>query len=562
VHETFEPIERIDYRDRFGYGDTHGCAMTPTAEQMLAIEDICASISDAKFKTHLLHGITGSGKTEVYIKAIDRALELGGDVIMLVPELTLTPQTVGRIRSGLAVDGSKVLVWHSGLSEGERRDAWMALSNGDAKVVIGARSAVFAPLKNVKLIVVDEEHETTYKQSDTPRYHARDVAVYRAKLNGAVCVLGSATPSLESLFNAQNKKYQLNALTSRVDSSTLPTVEVVDMCQERSHGIISARLHELMADRLAKKEQTILFLNRRGYATLVFCGQCNYVAQCPRCDISLTYHRDRHGMLCHLCGYVEPLPERCPTCGNRGIMHRGVGSQKLEKFATESFPEARMARIDSDTMANKNSFKRVLGDFREGKLDVLIGTQMIAKGLDFPNVSLVGIIDIDGTINFPDFRSAERAFQLIVQVSGRAGRGDKPGHVIVQTRNPQSYVIQLAREHRVGEFVSRELKNRAEFMYPPHRHIIRITLTCGDEDTAKANSMELQSRVRQLLPFAEVKDPAPAVLARINEKFRYAIVVFSTRPSQDGAKIADGINAFKHPKTLDIAIDVDPTDLI
>jgi primosomal protein N' (replication factor Y) len=267
-------------------------------------------------------------------------------------------------------------------------------------------------------------------------------------------------------------------------------------------------------------------------------------------------------MLCHLCGYEEPLPERCPICGNHGIIQRGVGSQKLEKLTKEHFPGARMARIDSDTMASKNSFKHVLNDFRKGKIDILIGTQMIAKGLDFPNVSLVGIIDIDGMMNFPDFRSAERSFQLIVQVSGRAGRGDKPGHVIVQTRNPQSNIIQLAKEHRFQDFISRELANRSEFMYPPHRHMIRIVLACDNENIAKASSAELQNRIKQRASSAEVRESAPAVLTKINEKFRYTIVIFSSKPSQDGAQIAEIVRTFKHPKALDVTIDVDPMDLV
>jgi primosomal protein N' (replication factor Y) len=558
--EVFEPISRVDYRDTFGYG-MKSRSITLTEEQVHAVSDICNSLSNSKFKTHLLHGITGSGKTEVYIKAIDYALKLGGDVIMLVPELALTPQTVGKIRSGLVTNDCRAVIWHSGLSEGERRDAWLALSNGNARIVIGARSAIFAPLKNVKLIVVDEEHESTYKQSETPRYHARDVAVYRAKLNGAVCVLGSATPSLESLLNAQRGKYQLNTLKNRVDNRMLPAVEVVDMRSENPRSVISSTLHTLMGERLSKGEQIILFLNRRGYATIVLCKRCNYVAQCPRCSISLTYHRNRHGMLCHLCNYEEPLPEFCPICGNRDIAQRGLGAEKLEQVTAEQFPEARIARIDSDTMGRDN-FKRVLGDFRIGKIDILIGTQMIAKGLDFPNVSLVGIVDIDGAINFPDFRSAERAFQLIVQVSGRAGRGDKLGNVIVQTKNPQSHVIQLAKEHRFQDFIALELANRAEFMYPPHRRMIRIVLACANEVTTKTYCTALQNHVKRHCPNADIRPATPAILAKISEKFRYAIVIFPAQPFRNGVQLAEAMRTFKRPKSVDITVDVDPMDLV
>jgi primosomal protein N' (replication factor Y) len=416
-------------------------------------------------------------------------------------------------------------------------------------------------MKNVKLIIVDEEHESTYKQSETPRYHARDVAVYRAKLNNAVCILGSATPSLESILNAQNGKYQLNVLKNRIDGRMLPSIEIIDMRGENSQNITSTTLHTLIGERLDRKEQVILFLNRRGYATIVLCRRCNYVAQCPRCNISLTYHRDRHGMLCHLCNYEEPLPKFCPICGNRDIIQRGLGSQKLEHITAEQFPGARMARVDSDTM-NRDGFRRILGDFRIGKIDILIGTQMIAKGLDFPNVSLVGIIDIDGVINFPDFRSAERAFQLIVQVSGRAGRGDKLGNVIVQTKNPQSHVIQLAKTHRFQDFISLELMNRAEFMYPPHRHITRIVLSCANESTVKACSIELQNHVKRHCQGTEVRPATPAIMARISEKFRYAIIIFPTQPSRDGAQLAEAMRTFKRPKSVDIIVDVDPVDLV
>jgi primosomal protein N' (replication factor Y) len=386
--------------------------------------------------------------------------------------------------------------------------------------------------------------------------------VYRAKLNDAVCVLGSATPSLESFFNARNQKYRLNLLTNRIDGSVLPTIEVIDMCHEPPGSIISSALHSVVIDRLEKREQTILFLNRRGYATIVLCKRCNYAAQCPRCSVSLTYHSDRRGMLCHLCGYEESLPDRCPVCGNGDIIQRGLGSQKLEQIAAKQFQSARIARLDSDTMGGKNNFKRVLCDFRNGKTDILVGTQMIAKGLDFPNVSLVGIVDIDGMVNFPDFRSAERAFQLILQVAGRAGRGDKPGHVIIQTRNAQSAIIQLARAHRFEDFMASELANREEFMYPPHRHVIKIVLMHSDESAVRMYSAEIHSLIKRSITSAEVRVPTPAILAKINEKFRYTIIIFSTKPSRDGSLVADVMRAFKYPKALDIIVDVDPVELV
>nr|MDE6431965.1 primosomal protein N' [Opitutales bacterium] len=360
VIENFVQIPRIEYHDKFGNDHIQKKSIVLNSEQRMAADDIISSINKKTFCTHLLHGITGSGKTEVYIEAINRVLEQNGDVIMLVPELTLTPQTVSRIRNGIFKYNDRVLVWHSGLSEGERRDAWLALSRGDAKIVIGARSAIFSPLKNLKLVIVDEEHEPSYKQSDSPRYHARDVAVYRAKLNDAVCVLGSATPALESLYNAQIGKYRLNTLKHRVDQSILPKVEIVNMQQENRQKIISSHLQNMIDDRLNKHEQIILFLNRRGYATIVLCKACNYSAQCPRCSVSLTYHSDQRKLLCHLCGYEEPLPVRCPVCGSVDILQRGIGSQKLEQVTNMIFPGARIARVDSDTIAHKNAMQVVL----------------------------------------------------------------------------------------------------------------------------------------------------------------------------------------------------------
>lgn len=561
IFENFIQIQRIEYHDKFGNDNIQKKNIILTDEQKVAANDITKSLNNGNFCTHLLYGITGSGKTEVYIEAINNTLNNDGDVIMLVPELALTPQTVCRIRNGLSKYNDKVLVWHSGLSDGERRDAWLALSNGDAKIVIGARSAIFAPLKNLKLIIVDEEHESTYKQSETPRYHARDVAVYRAKLNNAVCILGSATPSLESFYNVQNLKYKINILSKRIDNSALPTIEIVNMQQENPKNIISTILQSLISDRLDKQEQTILFLNRRGYATVVLCKTCNYIAQCPCCSISLTYHNDRKSMLCHLCGHEESLPTRCPICGNIDLLQRGIGVQKLEQITLAQFPDARIARIDSDIMRTKDGFRRILNKFRDGEIDILIGTQMIAKGLDFPNVSLVGIIDIDGTINFPDFRSSEKAFQLLVQVSGRAGRGNKSGNVIIQTRNPESYIIQLAKQNHFQEFINIELKNRKEFLYPPYRHIIKIVLFSENEETLKNVSQNLQKILKENLSDIEIKNATPAILAKINNKYRYTIMIFSKTPSKDNIKIKDMITSYKKSTSVDIVIDVDPADL-
>lgn len=561
INERLIEIPRIEYRDKFGNDQVKAKNIILNPEQRAAADDIIASIDENVFCTHLLHGITGSGKTEVYIAAINRVLEQHGDVIVLVPELALTPQTVNRIRNGIFKYNDQVLVWHSGLSDGERRDAWLALSNGQAKIVIGARSAIFAPLKNLRLIIVDEEHEPSYKQSDTPRYHARDVAVYRAKLNHAVCILGSATPSLESLYNVQTGRYKLNILRHRIDRSTLPNIEIVDMQQENRKRIISLRLQNMIYDRLEKHEQTILFLNRRGFATIVLCKTCNYSAQCPCCSISLTYHHDQHKLLCHLCGHEEPLPMCCPVCGSSDILKRGIGSQRLEQVAQEIFPSARIARVDSDTITKKDDMRRILHKLQNNEIDILIGTQMIAKGLDFPNISLVGIIDIDGVINFPDFRSSERAFQLIIQVAGRAGRGDTPGRVVIQTYNPQSDIIQLAREHNFEKFTKLEIANRKEFFYPPFRHVIKLCTTGESEKDVKEYAQLLYQNLKYSLKNLEIKPATPAILTKINNKYRYIILIFSTKPAQDVSKIHTVLTGAKKCSNIVLSTDVDPIDL-
>ena len=558
--------KRLASNDEFVKAECIKKNITLTAEQQHVANNIAQSISGGKYATHLIHGITGSGKTEVYMSAINDVLALGGDVIFLVPELALTPQTVGRVRAGIKNCKTDVIVWHSGLSDGERRDAWFELASGDAKVVIGARSAVFAPLKNVKLIIVDEEHETTYKQCETPRYNARDVAVYRAMLNNAVCLLGSATPSIESIFNTKLKKYHYEQLKNRIDGSKLPEIEVVDMKYEKhsiSNNILSSRLIDLMFDRLSKKEQIILFLNRRGYAPTVFCKCCDYIATCPRCNVPLTYHKNYDVLRCYLCDYVEHLPKTCPKCGSNSILTRGIGTQKLEQLVAKIFPDAKIARVDSDVMTSKHNFRNILASFRQEKIDILIGTQMIAKGLDFPNVSLVGIVDADGLMNSPDFRVCERSFQMIVQVSGRAGRSDKNGIVVVQTRNPQSSVIAYAKNNMFDEFLANELATRSEFDYPPFRHIIRFILSCEDEHNVKIFTENLHTFLKENISGdqIEIRPAIPAIIEKINDKFRYTIFVFTKNVSRSVKMLYEIRKKFKTDKLIHEVIDVDPLEL-
>ena len=448
-----------------------------TQEQAVAYKDIGKSLDEGKFCVHLLHGVTGSGKTEVYLQAINKVLEEGGTVLFLVPEVALTPQIVGRLRSRLDSNGANTMVWHSQLSEGERYDAWLSMARGEAQVVVGARSAVFAPLQNLKLVVVDEEHDTAYKQGETPRYHGRDLAVYRSMLCGAVCVLGSATPALESLYNVELGKYKLNKLTKRIDDRQLPLVHVVDMKQEILRARKSVAFSKLLMDKLHERfkadEQSILFINRRGYSSKVVCPNCTYVAQCNHCSVSLTYHKTDGKIRCHVCGFEQKVPEKCPECSSTKILWRGFGTQKIEDAVQKIVPRARIVRIDADTMSKKNEFREILADFRKGKIDILVGTQMIAKGLDFPNVTLVGLIDADISLHIPDFRASERTFQLVVQVAGRAGRGDRAGEVVVQSFLPHSAPIQFARRADFEGFLEEELENRREYNYPPFRHLIR-----------------------------------------------------------------------------------------
>jgi len=398
--------------------------------------------------------VTGSGKTEVYLQAVEHVLQRGGGALFLVPEVALAPQTVGRLRGRLESKGIQTVVWHSFLSDGERFDAWQALVRREARVVVGARSAIFAPIPDLQLIIVDEEHEPSYKQEDTPRYHGRDVAVYRASLLKALCILGSATPSLETLYNAERGKYALDRMPNRVDNRKLPTLHIVDMRveyirnKEKRKGpmILSRMLVDAMKQRFEAREQTILFLNRRGYATSVLCMECGWVAESPNSSVTMTYHQTDDSLRCHLSGHSEQAPRRCPACGQDALRKRGHGTQRVESAAQAVLPRARIVRMDADAMSRKNLYRKILSDFRIGKIDVLVGTQMIAKGLDFPNVTLVGLVDADMSMHLPDFRAAERTFQLMVQVSGRAGRGDGHGEVVIQTFNPHSGPLLFARQ--------------------------------------------------------------------------------------------------------------------
>ena len=506
--------------------------LTLNAEQKNALDKICEHI-DQPSKPSLLLGVTGSGKTEVYLQAARYALNQNKSVLVLVPEISLTPQTVRRFKARFAALNDQVAVLHSHLSQGERFDEWHRIRQGKASIVIGARSAIFAPLPNLGLILVDEEHENSYKQDSVPRYHGRDVAVLRAHIESCAIVLGSATPSLESFQNCLDGKYELLRLNQRADAHSLPLVRVLDMRleqqkQKNSNTIFSDKLRIALESRLEKGEQSILFLNRRGFARSLQCPACGEVCQCPHCAVALTYHRTDERLICHVCGHTAIVPRKCPSCKDPAIALQGYGTQKVEDVLAKLLPKAKFARIDADAMRKKNSLRDILNAFKAKKLDILIGTQMIAKGLHFPNVTLVGILNADIGLHVPDFRAAERTFQLITQVAGRAGRGELEGEVIVQTSTPHAPAIQFARRHDFDGFAEQELEFRKEFHFPPYGRCAVLTVRSTHERRAEFTLQTLHRRLCENQPKGmQISEPLPSPLTRSHGQFRFQITLRS-----------------------------------
>lgn len=570
IREELHRHERIAYDDDFAAHErTASLPPQLNAEQAAAVADSVARLAERRFCVSLLHGVTGSGKTEVYLHAIEEAMKGGGGVIFLVPEVALTPQTVARLRSRLEAiaPGHRCVVWHSHLSEGERFDGWLALATGEARVVVGARSAIFAPVRDLRLIVVDEEHEPAYKQDETPRYQGRDVAVMRAKLSGAVCLLGSATPALESYANALAGKYRLLELTQRVDARRLPDIEIVDMrievTRQRGLVLLSRRLVDAMHARFERREQAILFINRRGYSSSMQCSKCGHVEECPHCSVALTYHRTDETLRCHLCGTQKTAPMRCPQCAAPEIRWRGLGTQRVEEAVRRVLPRARIERMDADTMSKKNRFREVLGEFRLGRIDILIGTQMIGKGLDFPNVTLVGLIDADISMHVPDFRANERTFQLLVQVAGRAGRGDRAGEVVVQTFTPQADAVQFSKKADFKGFAAQELKLREQFGYPPYRHLIHHLFRGPNPDKLRFVAEQWAREVeKQLGSLVELRGPASAPIEKIQDEYRWQLWYFTRHVLRVGAELARLRETFPWPDGMSQVIDVDPSNLV
>ncbi|SHF20160.1 replication restart DNA helicase PriA [Caldanaerobius fijiensis DSM 17918] len=507
------------------YGRTERLELT--AEQRKALDEIKKGMDASKGK-YLIHGVTGSGKTEIFLQAIEYNIKKGKDAIVLVPEISLTPQTIERFKGRF---GDNVAVLHSRLSDGERIDQWKRIMDGKVKVVVGVRSAVFAPFKNLGLVIVDEEHESTYKQSDMrPKYDAREVAERRCELEGAVLVLASATPSILNYYRAVEGHLNLLRLKKRVNNKKLPYVHIVDMRQELMSGnrsIFSKELYDEMKNTLARKEQLILFLNRRGFYTFVSCRLCGYVMKCPHCNISLTFHAD--GTLqCHYCGYSIYMPKSCPACGQNSIRYFGMGTERVEKEVKALFPDARILRMDVDTTRKKGSFEKIYTAFKNREADILIGTQMISKGLDFPGVSLVGIITADTALNFPEYNASERTFQLITQVAGRAGRGNRQGKVIIQTYYPDHYAILCAKNHDYEGFYRREITFREKSDYPPFSELAVFTLSGFDDKIVKEKSMLLYDIIETYNePDIQVFKPMPAMLHKLRDKYRWNIVLKS-----------------------------------
>ncbi|SFE40138.1 replication restart DNA helicase PriA [Alteribacillus iranensis] len=519
--------ELESYRDPYENREFHTFPRPALTEgQTNVLEPIVQSLEKKEHVPFLLRGVTGSGKTEIYLRAIERVIKTGKEAIVLVPEISLTPQMVERFKGRF---GSKVAVLHSALSSGEKYDEWRKIHRKEVQVAVGARSAVFAPFENLGLLIIDEEHEGSYKQEDHPRYHARQVALWRGKYHGCPVIMGSATPSLESYARAKRGVYRLLELPERVNNTALPPVHITDMRTELKKGnrsVFSEILLEKLKDRLQKNEQSVLFLNRRGYSTFIMCRDCGYTAECPHCEITLTYHHNDRKIKCHYCGYEEILPSLCPECHSDQIRFFGTGTQKVEQELTKLLPEARVIRMDVDTTSRKGSHEKLLTSFGRGEADILLGTQMIAKGLDFPKITLAGILAADTMLHLPDFRASERTFQLLTQVSGRAGRDKLAGEVVIQTYTPDHYSIQYAKHHDYEAFMLEEMGQRKQGGYPPYYYLALVTIAHEDVVQVMKTAEKIASYLKNSLsPETKVLGPTVSPIARIKDRYRYQCMI-------------------------------------
>lgn len=532
-----------------------------TRDQQAALGSVREALEAGAFRPLLLHGVTGSGKTEVYLQAIAATLEAGRQALVLVPEIALTPQLVGRFRARFGAS-RQIAVLHSGLSDGERYDAWRAIAEGSAAIVIGARSAVFAPLRHLGILVVDEEHEASYKQAEGFRYHARDLALLRGQMAGATVLLGSATPALTTWQRARDGLIGHLELPGRVGGRPLPEVELLDLRQANCEGVLSAELAAALQGTLDQGEQALLLLNRRGFAPYLICADCGATFRCPNCAITLTYHQGVRRLRCHYCDYTEPPPESCPHCQGLDILPEGAGTERLEEELARLLPQARIARMDRDTTARKGAHQAIVEQMLAGTIDVLVGTQMVAKGHDFPKVTLVGVISADSTLNFPDFRSAERTFALLCQVAGRAGRGNRPGRVLVQTYSPEHYALQCAAGHDYGAFAEQELAFREALGYPPYGHLVNLVFAGNDEDKVRRASLELAAGLAPAAG-AELLGPAPCPLARLRGRSRHQLLLkATTRPPLRRLLARLPALSKRLPAGVALAVDIDPVDML
>lgn len=551
------------------YDDTQIVQTSPltlTDQQERAIRPIKHKIAENEHDVFLLHGVTGSGKTEIYLQTIQDVIEKGKEAIVLVPEISLTPQMVHRFKGRF---GANVAVMHSGLSAGEKYDEWRKIQRKEVQVVVGARSAIFAPFENIGVVIIDEEHETSYKQEDQPRYHARDVAIYRGKNHHCPVILGSATPTLESYARAEKGVYQLATLTKRTNDQGMPDVQIVDMRKELHAGNRTMFSHDLKAkieQRIEKGEQVVLLLNRRGYSTFVMCRECGHVKECPHCDIALTYHKNSNQLKCHYCSYEEPMPMFCPECQSDLIRYFGTGTQRVEEALTQLIPDAKVIRMDVDTTRRKGAHEKLLTKFANGQADILLGTQMIAKGLDFENVTLVGVLTADSMLHLPDFRSSEKTFQLLTQVSGRAGRHELPGEVIVQTYTPEHYSITLASTYEYLQFYRTEMNTRRTFQYPPY--VFLALLTVSHENRVKV--VQTTQKMVQLLSKhvnekTVILGPTPSPIARMKDRYRYQCMIKYKHEPQLRNLIRKIIQQFDEDirkDDLKITVDMQPYQLM
>lgn len=546
--------------------------LTLTDEQENAFEKINVSLQFNEYDEFLLFGVTGSGKTEIYIQLIEEALKLGKDSIMLVPEISLTPQTVDRFLSRFGEE--KIAVLHSKLSVGERYDQWKKIERGDAKIVIGARSAIFAPVQNIGLIIIDEEHDESYKSEMSPRYNAKEIASYLGEKNNVPVVFGSATPDMSTYYKAINGKMELIELTKRANNASLPDVEIVDLRSELATGnktMISQKLHEEIEENLKNKKQTILFLNRRGFSTFIMCRDCGYTAKCKNCNITLTYHIKENKLKCHYCGYETNALTICPECGSKNIRYFGTGTQKLEEQVKSLFPQASTIRMDIDTVTKKNSHEDILNRFKNDRIDILIGTQMVVKGHDFPNVTLVGVIAADSSLNIDDYRAHERTFQTLTQVAGRAGRGKDKGEVIIQTYNPDTFCIQYAQKQDYKLFYDTEIHLRKQLRYPPFCDIILIGISSKSQKELETIANKIYEDLKEKIKTEKLQillyKPVPAPIDRIKNKFRWRIIVkckIDEKIINSISDTMDKINSQNKNNKNDtrIIVDVNPTNML